>query len=241
MGYHEFEEFTISDVYFVSELRHYVNCFGIDKDLLKKFKTSHQIIDEIYDNCFGSDLVEDLVKDSKYRKDRINEREKVLSTKQDTIKNHQINIQNLKKHRTDFCGVGTNKTKRLLNKLSKTSELAKAYRKMLEIEDKNITAKDTDFRYKDKVYYQKHMFILEMIEIFKENNWTFGYQNSDVRNINHIIYFELPDCEQISFHCTLEDEVLKTIPTYNKEWDGKKNSTLNKLENSIKKLFFLNQ
>lgn len=49
----------------------------------------------------------------------------------------------------------------------------------------------------------------------------------------NIVYFELPDCEQISFHCTFKNP--KELPRYEKEWDRKVNSTLGKLETAISK------
>lgn len=59
----------------------------------------------------------------------------------------------------------------------------------------------------------------------------FGKQPSDVRKTKNIIYFEIPNCKQISFHCDLESDL--EVPNYDDEWDGLKNSTLEKLEEGI--------
>lgn len=149
-------------------------------------------------------------------------------------KNEEL-IEILDDVRSNCLGIGTNKLKRRLNKLAESSEIAKAYRIALEIEDKNITAKKTPPKYKDKVYQQKHDLILELAELFGDEKWCFGKQNAKEYSTNHIMFFELPGCEQISWHCTLEKG--NNFPDYSKPWDGKINSTLEKLLEGILKNF----
>ena len=79
--------------------------------------------------------------------------------------------------------------------------------------------------------------INELIKICQNNNYIFGYEKSDVKYPNSIIYFELPGMEQISFHINLSDDELKNYPKYNGTWDGKENSTLSKLEDAINKQY----
>jgi len=136
-------------------------------------------------------------------------------------------IFDLQQKRNNFATIGTNKAKRRLNKLSLTNEIAKAVRKALEIEDTNIQAKKYYGDYKEKIYNKKNELILEMKEIFDKNKWEYGIQNSTVLFINSIIYFEIPGCEQISWHFSVNKK--KDFPKYEKEWDGKENSTLDKL------------
>lgn len=217
----------------VSELRHYVNCHGITNKLCSYFKCKSNLINKICNNCFGSSEVKTLVNNTSLIKDEIDTREEIENAKNAAlIKNNEL-INILSEKRTTFCGIGTNKIKRRLNTLSKTSILAKIYRLALEIEDKNIQAKNSIFIYRDKIYDEKEKIIVELIDIFKENNLIYGYQQSDVNITSKIIYFEIENCEQISFHsnCNL------ILPKYENEWDGKINSTLEKLENGILKSF----
>lgn len=215
-----------------SELRHYLNITNDYKGPAQIFNTTIEHIKEIKQYAFGDLEVEDLVKDKNYfnqiKQERIQKEQDKEKKKQET---HE-RIEDLKNKRKNFCGVGTNKVKRRLNKYIQKDNIAKAYRKALEIEDKNIQAKDNKFpKYKDKIYQQKYHLIHDLIDICKENNYIYGKQNSDVRGIPYIIYFELPGCRQISFHTHIKEEY--EIPDYEKEWDGEKNSVFKKLEEAI--------
>jgi hypothetical protein len=143
------------------------------------------------------------------------------------LKNAQL-ISELQQKRQEFAGIGTNKAKRRLNKLTLTDPLAKAVRLALEIEDKSISAKNSYGKYKDRIYKQKTKFILDLCELFKEQGWTYGVQKSNVPPTTHVIYFEIPECEQISWHFTPEKK--DDFPNYKGEWDKKQNSTIKKLE-----------
>jgi len=142
-------------------------------------------------------------------------------------KNNNL-ITQLYEKRRDFALIGTNKTKRRLTKISKDDPLAKAIRTALEIEDKNISAKKYFGILKRQIYQEKSELINSLITICKNNNWIYGIQGSDSMDTTHIIYFELPGCEQISWHFSPNNT--KSFPRYNKKWDEKVNSTLIKLE-----------
>jgi hypothetical protein len=110
--------------------------------------------------------------------------------------------------------------------LSLTSPIAKAVRLALEVEDKNIQAKKVSRYYRDKVYRQKSELIYRLKAVFDEHSWLCGFQNSDNAYINYVVYFEIPGCEQISWHI----EEVREFKPYTNEWDKKLNSTLDKLE-----------
>lgn len=74
--------------------------------------------------------------------------------------------------------------------------------------------------------------IQELITLFKHQGWIFGVHPQ--RFSRGVIYFELPGCEQISFHYDHEGVPL---PVYEKEWDGQEGSTLRKLFDFIQKEF----
>lgn len=136
--------------------------------------------------------------------------------------------------RTNALGIGTNKIKRRLNKLAKESSLAKALRLAIEIEDVNILAKKSYGTYKDKNYNKKSELIFELVDLFDKNNWVYGIHKNKGRETNAIIFFEIPNTEQISFHIYLHS---RNIQTYSKKWDGKENSTYPKLIDSVNSNF----
>lgn len=232
-----FFDITITDcadeVNTVSLLRHYLNCWGITKKLLQKVKPlNEEQIEEIANFCKGSEKIKDLKKNYK----------SIIESAKEFHRNKEIQqiqrielIEDLQYKRHDFCGLSMRKIKLLLNKLSKTNNLAKAFRLALEIEDNNISAKNSYWKYEEYIYYKKYQNILKLVEVCKENNYLYGIQESDVPAVSHIIYFELPNCEQISFHTDIETP--EEFPKYEKKWDGKVNSTLNKLEVAIYQTF----
>lgn len=244
MSYYDFDyydspffEITISDsadeVYTVSLLRHYINCWGITNKLLEKVKPlNRDQIENIAKLCKGSESIKNIK--SNY-KSIIKSAREFRKNKELQEKQREELITDLQNKRSDFCGLTMRKIKLLLNKLSKTNNLAKAYRLALEIEDNNISAKNSYWKYEELIYYRKYKNILSLVEICKENNYLYGIQKSDVPAVSHIIYFELPNCEQISFHTDIKDP--ENFPEYNKKWGGKINSTLDKLEKAIYNTF----
>lgn len=154
----------------------------------------------------------------KYR-ERSFEEEKAIE------KNIDLVYQLLEK-RGNFALIGTNKVKRRLNKISDRIPEALALRYALEVEDKKYFGE-----WRDKIYQEKSNLISTLIFLSEENGWVYGIQNSDVSNTTHIIYFEFPNCEQISWHYSPSD--VSSLPKYTKKWDGKINSTLDKLEKAI--------
>jgi len=150
------------------------------------------------------------------------------------LEKNQKLVEKLEYERDNFAGIGTNKAKRRLNKLSLTDPIAKAIRIALEIEDKNICAKDSYWKYKNKIYHQKYRLIIDLCELFKLQNWIYGIQKGQSHSTSHVIYFEIPGCKQISWHFT--PEMNKVFPDYVGKWDKKENATIGKLEVVAKKL-----
>lgn len=156
------------------------------------------------------------------------------SEEYDAINKNLDLICDLSERRDNFASIGTNKAKRRLNKLSDKIPLALAIRMSLEIEDKNICAKKYFGEWRDKIYQEKSDLISGLISLSHKNNWIYGIQRSDVINTTHVIYFEFPGCEQISWHYSPQNS--SSLPKYSKKWDGKINSTLNKLEKVVVEL-----
>ena len=149
-------------------------------------------------------------------------------------KNDEL-VMSLYDIRLNALGIGTNKLKRRLNSIAKDDSIAMALRTAIEVEDKNIQAKKYTRQYRDKIYEEKKKLIDELIFLFKENNWIYGRQKSDVVKTSDIIFFEIPNCEQISFHTSLSNK--SQIPIYEKEWDGLVNSTYDKLLKTVEVLY----
>ena len=147
----------------------------------------------------------------------------------------RILVNQLLDARAAFCGIGTKETKLRLNRLLRTCDRAKAFRIALEIEDCSTLGKKYFGEWKTHYYRKKKELIHDLIKLCRVNNWTFGKQRSDGFGPTWIIYFEIEGMEQISFHCELDEE--QKIPVYKSEWDGKRNSTLAKIEKAISDYF----
>lgn len=219
---------NVKDVYNVSMLRHYLNCWGLTKELKNYLGFNEDEIENIIEYCKGSVYIKEL----RNNYDGIIAEEIERNNKIEERKYNQYElILQLKSYRDNFCGIGTRKVKLMLNKLGKTNPVALAYRYALEAEDYNIKAKETYGKYVDKNYNMKAVWLDKLIELCNINGFKYGIADSDVPNVSHIIYFEIDGCEQISFHTTLYND--SKYPIYDKEWDGKVNSTLPKLEAAI--------
>lgn len=212
----------------VSMLRHYINCHGVTQKLLDNFGLKKgKILNKIRDYCYGGMNVREI----------LNNPEKIEECKAERdardlalMKNEELAWQ-LSQKRVTFCGLGIRRIKLFLNKLVKQGDkVAEMYRIALETEDENIKAKD-NWYYADAHYNRKRELINRLIDLCEENNVEYGIQDSDVRDTSHVIYFELPNCKQISFHNSFDEA--DDLPIYTKEWDGIKNSTLPKIEQAI--------
>lgn len=225
----------------VSELRHYRNIHGLTKKLANHFSTSKNKLKDICDYCRGSlrvqacvDDIENIISQEIERRDNI-ERAR--------LKNEEL-CQQFKAYKTSFCnGLGFRKIKLRLNKLAVNNPLAKAIRLLLEIETTNAQAKEDKnkgyinvfFQHttQEMLYYKKSNLIKELVTVCNDNKYEFGVQLKDGHETNAIIYFDLPNTKQVSYHVTLSNEEIEQYPKYTKEWDGEENSSFTKIEESI--------
>lgn len=228
---YEIELTTITHIY---ELRHACNLFGKEPVASALHIPVKKVLALYNSNIHDSTSLGIFLKKQSYEKflTVVTEHEKESMKKENAklnarIKN-EILIEDLQTKRKNFAGIGTNKAKRRLNKLAKTDPIAKAIRLALEIEDKSISAKNSYGEYQDRIYNQKVLLVEQLVDHFKARKWIYGIQDSDLPFISHVMYFEIPTCEQISWHIDINKP--KNYPTYKKEWDQKKNSTLYKLE-----------
>ncbi len=229
-------DFKVENIGFLYQLRHASNVLGYSHVANKLKVQIQRVIQLCESDCHGSNEIRSWLnsKDEKFNeKLKKLEHEEHIKTAQIEMRliDQQELVDKLKVKRKVFAKIGTNKAKRRLNKLAKSNDVAKSLRIALEVEDKNILAKDSYGDYREKIYNQKEKLILELKNIFSKNNWIYGVQISDVPGVSHVVYFEIPGCEQISWHLSLNKK--HGFPTYSKEWDGKHQSTLDKIENTV--------
>lgn len=133
--------------------------------------------------------------------------------------------------RDSFCGIGTRLVKLMLNRLAKTDDVAAAYRLALEIEDVNINAKKYFGEYKRSYYNKKEELICQLVDMCETKGYNYGKHDQIDISTNFILFFDLPGCEQISWHTNAS--CARNCPSYDKQWDGIPESTLLKLEEAI--------
>jgi len=230
---YDFDDIDVEKITHLYQLRHAYNVLGyrVVADGLKI--PTDRVVRLYKSKANGSLELSQIIKldDEKFKEflaeKQREENERLRIINDVKYKNERL-VNDLKKKRTGFAGIGTNKAKRRLNKLSITIPVAKAVRLALEIEDKSISAKNSYGKYQEKIYNQKTKIILDLCKLFKEQAWVYGVQESEVAPTSHVIYFEIPGCEQISWH--FSPDKISEFPKYLAEWDKKINSTLRKLE-----------
>lgn len=220
-----------------SMLRHYVNCHGKTKRLKEYLNLDCSEIDAIIQSAKGNKpICSDIPMNAP---DLVANCRKEIKSKENAMRKNERLIRILKDKRDTLCGIGTRKVKLFLNKQIKQGDTdAKLYRLALEAEDKNITAKNTSIPYQEKVYNEKKRLIMQLANECRLLGLNYGYQKCENYSCDYILYFELPNMEQISFHTNLTKDELANIPQYDKEWDKKECSTLNKIEETLSKMFF---
>jgi len=131
----------------------------------------------------------------------------------------------------DFCGVGLKQVRDYLE--AAATPCATAYRLALEIECANRRAKrkmgqDSSRR----LYRKKRELIGAFIDHCQAHQFPVFRDEAHDRGQPDVLYAYLPGCDQISWHGKLENHV--SIPRHERDWDGRKYSTLRKLENAIR-------
>jgi len=235
--YNEYDESDIKDLEQLYQLRHFCNLFSV-QTVSQKLKVKIKRIELLTESgLHGSIFVDKLLHCKEEEIDDILEEmceevEDEQEAKYNATQKNQELIYILQEKRKTFATIGTNKAKRRLNKLAKNDRFIKAIRLALEIEDVNISAKNSYGKYKEKIYLKKEELICDLISLFKKTNWLYGSQESDIPLASKIIYFEIPGVEQLSWHSNNKD----SLPNYQKPWDKKENATMDKLEIVVEKI-----
>lgn len=158
-----------------------------------------------------------------------------------------------------FFGVGQRRAKLFMNSMLKKLDAQiknspedshLSYRRnallflrgILECENCNINAKKyfntCEFSFQDHNYNRKHALIQELLSVAPSIGINYGYAKSNDPATKYIVYFDLPQTgEQVSFHSDIDEDKLKSVPIYNKEWDHIINSSLIKIEKAFCLMF----
>jgi hypothetical protein len=143
------------------------------------------------------------------------------------INKQYYRVIDIKSSREDFCGIGTCKIKRRLNKIAKTEAKALFLRNLLELEDANLSAKRYFGKHRRRYYEKKIEKLNQLVDHCKELKLKYGYAIDPKQTFhNKVFYLEYEEF-QFSWHY---GSGLNFIPKYENPWDGNLNSTLGKVE-----------
>ncbi len=155
--------------------------------------------------------------------------------KEQAYRDAERRVEDYEQRKETFChGIGQRRVKLFLNACIKAGdEVAQMYRLALEAEGVNLNAKKALKKYHSDyhAYDKKDACLRQLSAMCQRMSVAFGIQTSTAPAARYVVYYELPGCEQVSFH-TNEPEAAGW-PKYDGAWDGKKCSTLGKLENAI--------
>lgn len=216
----------VSNVETVSLLRHYLNLWGVTDELRKYLTplTDEQIQTAQKDFAGLTPICE-----VKANFEELKRKSEAWKTKSETLKTQ------LESARDRICGIGWQSIMFILKGNAFRSPEAVALAWALQTERANIESKQKEFRKLAKLW-DKKMYLMYLKEECRKNGYTYGYKESEKEG-RYIVYFELPNCEQISFFVDLTEDELKDFPRYEGEWDGVTLSTLPRLEEALKKTF----
>lgn len=134
----------------------------------------------------------------------------------------------------DFCGIGLHEVKERLR--TDATPLALAYLKAIEIECFNRRAKrKMGLDSAAQLYRKKRNAIAGFVEFCLKHDYQLYRASAHQAGQPDVLYAYLPGCEQISWHCKLDDRF--PLPSHPGDWDGKKYSTLRKLEKGVGSVF----
>ncbi len=123
-----------------------------------------------------------------------------------------------------------------LESMAEEHLLAKAYYLALKVEIANRRAKKHKGDMSQKLYREKVAYLNQLISHCQLHNYRIERgRTTDVAGPGDVLYCYLPECEQISWHCSLGS---LPLPKATQDWDAKKFSTLSKLETAIQGIFY---
>lgn len=142
---------------------------------------------------------------------------------------NKTSLQKLKELEENALGIGLKRVLHIIRKIniSPSDKNFLILSTLIEAEYANLCAKRN--KKKTRQCYDRKSYLLEKAAYFAKNSdWKYGYNNSTGKNASYIIYFYLPDGEQLSWH-TKDFTIYQRFPYLDVEWDGKICSTMSKL------------
>ena len=143
---------------------------------------------------------------------------------------NKINLQKLEDFKKGALGIGLRKVVSTMKRMSKksTDKNMKAITLLLETEYANLSAKKHGRSLKQLIYERKQILLERLSYMLKDSGWRYGYNEEPGKNASYIIYFYLPNGEQLSWH-TNDYMTYRMFPYIDSKWDGKPCSTLEKI------------
>ena len=116
---------------------------------------------------------------------------------------------------------------------------AKLVLMLLETEFANLSAKQHKGWHKKKIYERKSILMLQMANLLKDLDWTYGINDETGKNANYLVYVYLPNGVQLTWHCN-EYHIYECYPPIDAKWDGQVCMTMEKILTYIGKKYMSN-
>ena len=154
---------------------------------------------------------------------------------------NKTSLAKLEAFKADACGMGLRKViKKMKNivKMTKDKE-AKLTLILLETEYANLSAKQHRGWHKKKIYERKNILMLQMADLLKDLDWTYGINDETGKNANYLVYVYMPNGVQLTWHCN-EFHIYECYPPIEAKWDGQVCMTMEKILTYIAKKYIAN-
>lgn len=139
-----------------------------------------------------------------------------------------LSLEKLKFYLHTALGMGIRKVMKTLRKLAKNGDSeARIIALLLDVEFANLYAKKHS-ALKEVIYERKCILLKKLSKLLYDKGWVCGISSTTGKNAGWIIYVNLPDSTQISWHGN-EYSMLYYYDGIDCKWDGRICSTLEKL------------
>jgi len=154
---------------------------------------------------------------------------------------NKTSLEKLEAFKIDACGLGLRKVIKEMKRIVKTTKdkEAKLVLMLLETEFANLSAKQHKGWHKKKIYERKSILMLQMADLLKDLDWTYGINDETGKNANYLVYVYLPNGVQLTWHCN-EFHIYECYPPIDAKWDGQVCMTMEKILTYIAKKYMSN-
>ena len=156
---------------------------------------------------------------------------------------NKTSLEKLEAFKVDACGMGLGLRKviKKMKRIVKTTKDkdAKLVLMLLETEYANLSAKQHRGWHKKKIYERKSILMLQMANLLKDLDWTYGINDETGKNANYLVYVYLPNGVQLTWHCN-EYHIYECYPPSDAKWDGQVCMTMEKILTYIAKKYMSN-